>query len=217
MDYGILLKFFIGLVAIINPIGVLPVFSALTSNNTSKERLHINLVANISVALILAVSFWCGSYILNWFSISIDSFRIAGGVMILSFSFAMVRGHLESGRHNQDEKEETEQKDSISIVPLAIPLMAGPGAISTTIVFSGQYSANMVHSFGALLVIVLFSIFSFLVFLSTNLTIKILGNTGINIVTRIMGIIMMSIGIEMISKGVKSLFYVDKFLELLGK
>lgn len=216
MDYTVYLKYFIGLMAIINPIGLLPVFSSLTADNTRAEQLHINVAANIAVAIILLVSMLFGSTILNWFSISIDSFRIAGGIMIVVISLVMVQGQLERGRHNPDEKEEAQQKSSIAVVPLAMPLMAGPGAISSTIVFSGQFSQGLVGIVGSSVVIVAFAFTSFLIFLASHLMLKIMGTTGINIVTRIMGIIMMSIGIEMMASGIKGLFYVNEFLKYVA-
>src|SRR5574344_315268 len=213
MDYTVFLKYFVGLMAIINPIGLLPVFSSLTSGNTKSERLHINITANVAVAIILFVSMLFGSLILKWFSISLDSFRIAGGIMIVVIALVMVQGQLERGRHNADEKEEAQLKNSIAVVSLAMPLMAGPDAISSTIVFSGQCSQSMIGLIGSTLVIIIFSVSSFLIFLSSQLMIKMMGTTGINIVTRIMGIIMMSIGIEMIAAGIKGLFYVKEFLQ----
>ncbi len=215
MDYTIFFKYFIGLVAIINPIGLLPVFSALTSQNTKAECLKTNITANTAVAIILVVSMFFGRMILEWFSISLDSFRIAGGIMIVSVALVMLQGRLEQGRANIEEKEEAKIKESIAVVPLAMPLMAGPGAISSTIVFSSQISQSTIGFLGCMLVIAVFSIFSFLIFLSSHLMIRLMGTTGINIVTRIMGIIMLSIGIEMIATGLKGLFYVESFLEYI--
>ncbi len=216
MDYTQFLKYFIGLMAIINPIGLLPIFSSLTESNTKAERFRVNATANFAVAIILIVSMLFGKMILNWFSISINSFQIAGGIMIATIALVMIHGKLEEGRHNADERKEASAKDSIAVVPLAMPLMAGPGAISSTIVFSSQVGVDVIDYGGTLLVIVAFSLVSFLIFSLSQFMIKVMGKTGINIVTRIMGIIMLSIAIEMIATGIKGLFHMESFLKFIN-
>ena len=209
MDYTQFLKYFIGLMAIINPIGLLPIFSSLTESNTKAERFRVNATANFAVAIILIVSMLFGKMILNWFSISINSFQIAGGIMIATIALVMIHGKLEEGRHNADERKEASAKDSIAVVPLAMPLMAGPGAIS-------QVGVDVIGYGGTLLVIVAFSLVSFLIFSLSQFMIKVMGKTGINIVTRIMGIIMLSIAIEMIATGIKGLFHMESFLKFIN-
>ncbi len=164
MDINIFVKYFIGLLAIINPVGLVPVFISLTDGLTSHERLHINFVANLSVAIILIISMLAGRFILECFSISIDSFRIAGGVVIILVAVSMIQGRLENGRRNPEESAEASTKDSIAIVPLAMPLMAGPGAISSTIVFSGQMNSSVIGITGSIIVIGIFSLCSFVIF-----------------------------------------------------
>ena len=205
LDFSLYLKFFIGLVAIINPLGLLPVFVSLTSHQSSQERMKTNTTANIAVMVILWVSMFGGQVILDVFGISIASFRIAGGSLITLIAWSMLQGRLGEVKHNKEEKGESIAKESIAVVPLALPLMAGPGAISSTIVYSSQFHTPS-QLFGLSLVVVVFSLFSWLVFRAAPLLFRVMGKTGINVVTRIMGLIMMSLGIEIMVAGLKHMF-----------
>ncbi len=205
LEFALYLKFFIGLVAIINPLGLLPVFVSLTSNMSAVERLKTNTTANIAVMIILWVSMFFGQMILDGFGISLASFRIAGGSLITLIAWSMLQGKLGEVRHNKEEKGESLAKESIAVVPLALPLMAGPGAISSTIVYASQFNTPG-QLLAMSLVVVLFSIFSWAVFCSAPLLFRVMGKTGINVVTRIMGLIMMSLGIEIVVAGLKHMF-----------
>ena len=205
LEFALYLKFFIGLVAIINPLGLLPVFVSLTSNMSAVERLKTNTTANIAVMIILWVSMFFGQMILDGFGISLASFRIAGGSLITLIAWSMLQGKLGEVRHNKEEKGESLAKESIAVVPLALPLMAGPGAISSTIVYASQFNTPG-QLLAMSLVVVLFAIFSWAVFCSAPLLFRVMGKTGINVVTRIMGLIMMSLGIEIVVAGLEHMF-----------
>ncbi|TKB47354.1 YchE family NAAT transporter [Ferrimonas sediminicola] len=205
MDFYLLLQFFLGLVAIINPIGLLPVFVSLTSHQTEQERLATARVANLSVVIILLVTLVAGQMILNLFSISIPAFRIAGGVLITFIAMSMLQGKLGEVKHNKEEGREAAAMESVAVVPLALPLMAGPGAISSVIVFASQHR-DLQSMLGMGACIVIFGLVSWVVFRTAPVIFKVLGQTGINVITRIMGLLMMSIGIEVIAAGMKTLF-----------
>ncbi|WP_417347076.1 YchE family NAAT transporter [Ferrimonas sp.] len=205
MDFYLLLQFFLGLVAIINPIGLLPVFVSLTSHQTEQERLATAKVANFSVVIILLVTLVAGQLILNLFSISIPAFRIAGGVLITFIAMSMLQGKLGEVKHNKEEGREAAAMDSVAVVPLALPLMAGPGAISSVIVFASQHRDPQ-SMLGMAACIIVFGLLSWIVFRTAPVIFKVLGQTGINVITRIMGLLMMSIGIEVIAAGMKTLF-----------
>ncbi|GIU47410.1 UPF0056 inner membrane protein [Shewanella sairae] len=205
MDLTLYVKFFLGLVAIINPFGLLPVFVSLTSHQTEVERNHTGKVANFAVVVILLVTIFAGQHILNMFSISLSAFRIAGGTLIAIIAMSMLQGKLGEVKRNKEEYREASGMESVAVVPLALPLMAGPGAISSVIVSAAEHN-SFENLIGMSITVILFGLLSFTLFRMAPIIFKILGNTGINVITRLMGLLMLSIGIEVIAAGVKGFF-----------
>lgn len=205
LDIASYVKFFIGLFALVNPVGILPVFMSVTLHQGVILRNKTNLTANVSVAIILIVALLLGNAILLFFGISIDSFRIAGGILVVAIAMSMISGKLGEDKQNKQEKSETTIRENVGVVPLALPLMAGPGAISSTIVWSSRYHGWQ-NFLGFSLAIVLFTFCCWLLFRIAPLLVKLLGQTGINVVTRIMGLLLMALGIEFIVTGIKAIF-----------
>ncbi|MGI2258283.1 YchE family NAAT transporter [Shewanella sp. GXUN23E] len=205
MDFTLYVKFFLGLVAIINPVGLLPVFVSLTSHQTELDRNHTAKVANVAVVIILLVTIFAGQFILNMFSISLSAFRIAGGSLIAIIAMSMLQGKLGEVKRNKEEDRESSAMESVAVVPLALPLMAGPGAISSVIVFAAENN-TWINLLGMSAAVLVFGMLSFLLFRMAGVIYKILGKTGINVITRLMGLIMLSIGIEVIAAGFKGMF-----------
>ncbi|WP_217520614.1 YchE family NAAT transporter [Vibrio metschnikovii] len=204
-ELAIFLQFFLGLFAAVNPVGIMPIFVSLTSHMTLEEKNKTAATANIAVAVILITALLAGQVLLDMFSISLDSFRVAGGLLLLSIAFSMMSGKLGEDKQNKQEKSEYISREQIGVVPLAMPLMAGPGAISSTIVYSSRYP-SMFDTIGIALTIVVFSLGSWLLFRSAPYIVRLLGQTGINVITRIMGLILGALGIEFIANGLRNLF-----------
>ncbi|QCI25980.1 YchE family NAAT transporter [Buchnera aphidicola] len=202
----IYIHFFAGLFAVINPIGMIPIFIGMTAFYSPKDRNRINIISNIAAASILIIALSIGGIILDFFDISIESFRIAGGILIISIAIPMINGTLMNNLVNKKNKNNVlYKKDNISIIPLAMPLIAGPGAISSTIIWSTHHN-NWNEMLGCIIVILLFSFLCWILFQIAPFCIKILGSTGINILTRIMGLLLMSLGIEFIIASMKIIF-----------
>ncbi|KGY08127.1 YchE family NAAT transporter [Vibrio sinaloensis] len=204
-EIAIFLQFFLGLVAAVNPVGIMPVFVSLTGHMTQEEKHKTAVTANVAVAIILVVSLLAGQMLLDMFSISLDSFRVAGGLLLLSIAFSMMSGKLGEDKQNKQEKSEYVSREQIGVVPLAMPLMAGPGAISSTIVYGSRYP-SIFDTAGIIVTIVLFALSTWLLFRSAPLIVRFLGQTGINVITRIMGLILGALGIEFIANGLRNLF-----------
>lgn len=204
-DFSAYFKFFIGLFALVNPVGIIPVFISMTSYQPAAVRNKTNLTANLSVAIILLTSLFLGDGILQIFGISIDSFRIAGGILVVTIAMSMISGKLGEDKQNKQEKSETAVRESIGVVPLALPLMAGPGAISSTIVWGTRYH-SWVHLVGFSLAIAVFALCCWGIIRIAPWLVRLLGQTGINVITRIMGLLLMALGIEFIVTGIKALF-----------
>ncbi|AIR66754.1 YchE family NAAT transporter [Cedecea neteri] len=204
-DLPTYIKFFIGMFALVNPVGIIPVFISMTSYQSAAARNKTNLTANLSVAIILWTSLFLGDGILQVFGISIDSFRIAGGILVVTIAMSMISGKLGEDKQNKQEKSESAIRESVGVVPLALPLMAGPGAISSTIVWGSRYH-SWGHLLGFSLAIALFAFCCWLLFRIAPWLVRMLGQTGINVITRIMGLLLMSLGIEFIVTGVRAIF-----------
>ena len=199
------LKFFAGLIAILNPIGVIPLFINLTYNQTAGERNRTALVAAVTVGVVLAVSLLCGELILDFFGISVASFQVAGGILILLNSLSMLQAKMGATRQTEEEAQETAEREDVAVVPLGVPLTAGPGAISTVILY-GHKPALFGRSVILIGGIVIVALIVWAAFRLAPLISRALSRTGINIVTRLMGLIMAAIGIEFIAAGLRILF-----------
>lgn len=194
---------FAALFSVINPLGTVPIFVGLTQEHSALERSKTSLLTAINIFVILLISFFTGRFILQFFGISIESLRIAGGLIIITSGFALLTGSF--SKHKGMEKERVKndvfQRDSVSLTPLAIPMLAGPGSISMLI---GMYEDYTVISekITTILAILGVCIATFLVLKSAHYIVKMLGASGINAISRIIGFIVIAIGIEYISSSV---------------
>ena len=189
---------FFALFSVLNPIGTVPIFVGLTQHDTKKERSRISLWTAINVFIILIVSFFIGEYVLLFFGISIDALRIAGGIIIVNSGFALLSGKLTKKRGiNKKEETDAQKRNDIALTPLAIPMLAGPGSISLLIAFYQEHNTTMemiISSFAILAI----SIVIFIVLRSAHYLAKILGASGIVAISRIVGFIVIAIGIQYI-------------------
>lgn len=194
---------FAALFSVMNPLGSVPIFVGLTKDDSAKERAQTSLLTAINSFVILTISFFIGKYLLNFFGISIESLRIAGGLIIVSSGFALLTGSFNKhkGVDKQKVKDDMHQREGVSLTPLAIPMLAGPGTISLLIGMQEEYGAvpDQVIILSALLIACLAT---FLMLKSAHFIVKYLGASGINAISRIIGFIVIAIGIEYISSSV---------------
>lgn len=151
--------------------------------------------------LILLISAYSGNYLLDFFGIDIDSFRVAGGILLLLMSVHMLQAKISTVKTNENEQSEAVEKEDVAVVPLAIPLLAGPGSISTVILFS-----STMPGFLDKIVLGVIIIMAALLILPTLILSKPIGQrlgaTGLNIATRIMGLILAAISVKFILEGI---------------
>jgi multiple antibiotic resistance protein len=204
IEYTEYTKMLIGLIAIVNPIGAVPIFISLTTGLSDKDRRLIYRTTTWAVFLILMAAL-LGEAILEFFGITISSFRVAGGILILLMAISMMHARTTDVKRTNEEALESEHMSSIAVVPLAIPLLAGPGAISTVILYAHR-EASLLHYALVALVIVLVCALLYLAFRSVKYISQILSQTAVNVFARIMGLILAAIAIEIIANGVKGLF-----------
>jgi multiple antibiotic resistance protein len=196
---------FVGLFAVANPIGNLPLYLGLIAGKTAKENTRTITTTAIAFSIILCVSLFLGEAILDAFGITVDSFRVAGGFLIFLMGLNMLHAKSSVATHTKEEHQEAQQADSIAIVPLAIPILAGPGTISTVIVYAHN-SPSLVDKMTEVSVIVALAVVIYVLYRSAPLINRALGKTGMNIVTRIMGLITMAIAVQFMADGLKALF-----------
>ncbi len=193
-----------GLVSVVNPFSAMPVFLALTKDEGKKQRNLIALKCSFFFALILLVFYFSGPYILNFFHITVDALRIAGGVIIFGSGTALLRGKFaKNSSVNRKVTKEAAKKEDISLSPLAMPMLSGPGSISYLISIRTE-NKSWVDYWQMVAVIFLAALITYLVFrVSTKVT-RFLGEAGMNSISRILGFIVMSIGVQYIITGVKA-------------
>jgi multiple antibiotic resistance protein len=199
-----LLKSFISLLALINPVGAIPFFLSLTTDMSSSEKAGTIRIASISVFCVIAVAALLGQQIIAFFGISVGSLQVGGGIIMLLMAINMLNAQVGNTRSTPEERHEAAMKNSIAVVPLAIPLLTGPGSISTVIV----YSASVVHWYERIGLVMIGAVLAGLCFGALMLAEPIarwVGRTGINIGTRLMGLMLSALAVEFIVNGLKAL------------
>lgn len=204
MSNAELITFTIALLAITNPIGNLAIFASLTGDKTPAEKKKTALTAGVAIIIILILVTWTGDLLLRAFGIDIGSFETAGGVIIALMGISMLHAKTSPIHHTKEEHDDAMTKTSVAVVPIAIPIVAGPGAITTIIVNTHQYQSieDKVMISG---VCIMVAVLLWLCFFFSAPVARLLGVSGINIVTRIMGIVLASIAFGMITSGLKAL------------
>ena len=193
---------FSSLFALINPIGLVPIFLSITENHNRKERDIIAIKAVIFSFFILIIFSFIGEFIFSFYDITIEGFRIAGGILLLKISLDMLESKRSRTRTTPVEQKEAEEKDEIAYTPLGIPLIAGPGAIASIMILSSE-SNGYLDKVTLLISLSLVLFMTFIIFKISKLLSKNFGKSGLRIMQRIMGLILMTISIEFILKGIK--------------
>lgn len=205
IDWPILFKITIALFAIVNPIGSVPIFMSATDSWSQADRERTARTVAVTVFIVLAVSAFLGDGILNFFGISIPSFQVGGGILLMLIAISMMHGKQGHTRQTPEEAQTLDEREVTAIVPLSIPLLAGPGAISHMIITAQQNSSFSGH---LSLIIPIFFI-AIIIWIVLRLAVRIahrLGTIGINIVTRLMGLILAAMAVEFIAHGMVGLF-----------
>jgi MarC family membrane protein len=211
LEMDIFIYVFLALFSVLNPLGAIPIFVGLTQDDTKAERSRISLWTAINVIIILTISFFIGEYALKFFGISIDALRIAGGIVIMNSGFALLSGGFSKNRGvNKEVKNDAQSRNDIALTPLAIPMLAGPGSISLMIA-TYQDSQTSWDRVQACLAVLLIGVVIFLILKSAVYLSRILGASGIVAISRIMGFIVLAIGIQYIANSVINMIEGIKF------
>lgn len=201
---------FAALFSVMNPFGTVPVFVSLTQENSKLERNRIALWASINVFIILLISFFAGKYILLFFGVTLNSLKIAGGLIIATSGFALLTGEFRKhkGMKVEKVKEDIKTRSEISLTPLAMPMIAGPGTMSLLITYNQEYS-ELDNVFIILIAILVASTCIYLILKSSFYIVRLLGASGINSLSRIIGFIVITIGVEFIISAIADIFNIS--------
>jgi multiple antibiotic resistance protein len=202
-----LLKPLIALLAIVNPVGVVPFFIHFTQHLSPTERRRTIRISAITAFLVIAISGLAGLKIIEFFGISIASFQVGGGMLLLVSAINMLNAQpAESRRNDADEGQaKAEAGASIAVVPLTVPLLTGPATISTMVIYAEKtrtfWEQAVLVGYG-----VVIAVATFIVFSASGRIAKALGQTGINVMTRLMGLILAAMAVELLADGLVKLF-----------
>lgn len=212
MDWELVRNFFIAMLAIINPLGKIPLWVQASTDQDRHVRWRLALLVIVTALIILLVFLLGGQFFLNLFGIDLASFRIGGGIIILMVGLEMLKGTaIQIKDDTQDTSEDlstfrrAQSRFRQVAVPLAMPLMAGPGSISTVVVYSARADSMTAYlglsaALGAVMLIL------FLILLSGNRVQRLTGATVLNIQTRVFGLILAGIAVQLIVEGLGSIF-----------
>jgi len=204
-QYALIIKMMTGLISIVNPIGAVPTFITLTGHHP-----HLNVKAaafktTLACVVTLILSSVAGEVLLRFFGISLPSFQIGGGILLLLVGISMLHAQPTTTKSHPMETQEAMEKGDFTVVPMGIPILSGPGAISTVILYSQQTS-----SFGmrmSLFGVIIFT--GIVVYLCLRMAAPIgqrIGQTGVNIATRLMGLLLAALAVEFITNGLGQIF-----------
>ncbi len=188
---------------IVDPVALMPLFLSITKSNTHEERMKIARTSSLVAVIILLTFALVGGFILSYFKISIDAIKIGGGMLLFSIAFEMIYGKLPGTKITDKEHNIAEQLEDISITPLAIPLLAGPGAITTVLLVAGNMQTGY-HTAILSLAILITGLISYKFLTMSDRITNLLGVLGTKVLVRIMGLILLFIAIQYVIDGVKS-------------
>jgi multiple antibiotic resistance protein len=190
--------------SIVDPLGAVPLFLSMTFHDPPAHRRRTALRASITMFLALALFASAGQAILHFFGVSIAAFRIAGGILLLLLAIDMVRAQPSRQRTTPEEEKEGVERPDVSIFPLGIPMLSGPGAFAAVMLLMSKAhtSVERMIVFGA---IAANAIIAFVVLLGATYAEKRLGKTGMNVLHRVMGLLLAAIAVQFIIDGVKEI------------
>ncbi len=199
ISFGLLC--FTSLLTLINPIGVLPVYLTLTEEVTREERTVINRKGILTAGLILIVFSFLGNLIFSFYGITIHAFRIVGGILFFRIGLSMLESRISRIKATPKEEEEAQHKDIFAYTPFAIPIIAGPGSITSVMILSSR-AEGFIEKVIFISVLVFVLVITYTIFQMAGRVSRKLGTTGLRIMQRIMGLLLMVIAVQFIIDGI---------------
>jgi len=199
-------KICITLAALINPFGAIPAFISLTEDQSEAVRRQTIRTAALATFIVIAISALGGQYLLAGFGITIPSLQVGGGVLLFLVAVSMFNAQPAPSRATPEERDEASERANIAVVPLTIPLLTGPGTVSTVIIYADQ-----AHGVGGILMLLtaglLIAVGVWVAFSLAAPISRLAGRTGLNIMTRLMGLVLAALAVEFVAAGVRAYVY----------
>lgn len=198
------LRFVVTLTAVVDPFLAVPFFLALTAEQSLPERKQLARVVALTVFAVLAVSVFVGEALLELIGASLPAFRVGGGLVLLLMALAMLNAQAGGLRQSKAEAQELAEGEVHGVVPLAMPLLAGPGAISTSII--AAEGGGIVHQAVVVLCIAIVCLVTWLTLRAAHRIAARMGTTGLNVATRILGLLLAAMAVQTMAVGLRQLF-----------
>jgi multiple antibiotic resistance protein len=198
------LRFFVTLTAVVDPFLAVPFFLTFTASRSESERRRLAQVVAITVFVVLAVAVLVGEALLLFIGASLPAFRVGGGLVLLLMALAMLNAQAGGVRQSQAEAREMQEGELQGVVPLAMPLLAGPGAISTAII--AAEGGSLAHQAMIVLCIAAVCVLSWITLRAAHRIAARMGTTGLNVATRILGLLLAAMAVQTMAVGLKALF-----------
>lgn len=204
MTYADTVKFIVAMIIMLNPLGSLSIFLQLTHHYPLLHQKRTAIKCGIAITVIMVATIWIGDQLLDLLGITISSFRFAGGIILLLVGLSMLQSKESPLNYTPADDAAAEQRDSIAIVPLALPIIIGPGAISTLVLASNDYPNAILRLWLSVLCLVL-AVGMFAILYYGHTIAKLVGESVIKVITRIMGMLIMAIAVGMLADGIVGL------------
>jgi multiple antibiotic resistance protein len=201
-----LLKFFVLFFVVVEPISLVPLFAAMTSGDDETSRRRMALKAVIISGIVLLLFAVGGAWFLRMMGISIDAFRIAGGIMLFLIALEMVFARESGTRTTSEELDESRKRADIAVFPLAFPFIAGPGSLAIVLLTFGAARDDLLLSLGLFGVVVLVLAITYILMRLTPLVMRGMGVTGANVVNRLSGVVLAALAVQFIVDGAGAIF-----------
>lgn len=202
-----ILNMFIVLLVVVDPVGVTPMFGALTRGGGELYRRRMAVKGTTLAAAILLMFAFIGNWLLDTLGITLPAFKIAGGLLLFLIAIDMVFARQSGGRSaTGSEQEEARHKEDISVFPLAFPLIAGPGALTTVLLMVGESHGNPLYFVSMIGVLLAILVLTFVCLLMAAPLMKLLGETGANVMDRLFGVILAALAVQFVIDGLLAVF-----------
>ena len=191
---------FFSLFSLVNPIGLSPVYLSMVEHFDDQEKKKVLIKAILTATSVLIIFMMIGRLIFTFFGITVDAFRIVGGILFFKMGMGMMEGKISRTKSTPQEEEEAQDKDEIAFTPIGIPLIAGPGAITSVMILSSE-ATNFIDKAVFLITIIIVMVLTYIIFLLANKFTAKFGTAGLRVMQRIMGLILMVIAVQFIVNG----------------